>query len=202
LIQAGVGSTTLPKADLIRCFNVLMYYDTSFLREFEAWAASLLNEGGLAIAGGNSPNGSEPYYSVYRKEEDQLVEKEFAFSVDILRPLGLMPWFALHDDSATNLRLAEVIRRIRSDSEFCTAFDEGMDQFLKESGLLIRDNDGCLAAPPVPLPFDKTAQIMAAAGGQLDRDGFTLRAVETLGKQGVRAWRNEVGYLAIDPATL
>ncbi len=202
LVQAGIGSPSLPEADLIRCFNVLMYYGTGVLREFETCAASQLHEGGLAIAGANSPNGSEVYYGVYRKEAGQLVEKELAFSVDIIRPLGLMPWFALHDDCGTNLRLAQVVRRIRSDSEFCTAFDNAMDQFLMESGLLIRDAEGCLISPPVPLPFDKMSQIMATTGDQLDREGFTMRAAETLGRQGVRAWRNEVGYLAIDPATL
>jgi len=202
MVQAGVGSGALPKADLIRCFNVLMYYDTSFLREFEAWAASQLREGGLAIAGANSPNGSEVYYGVYRKEDGQLLEKELAFSVDSIRPLGLMPWFTLHDDSATNLRLAQVIRRIRSDAEFCAAFDANMDGFLNQNGLLIRDADGCLSSPPIPLAFEKVSQLMAGIGGQMDRDGFTLRAIEALGKQGVRAWRNEVGLLAIDPATL
>jgi len=201
-IQAGVGSDALPRANLIRCFNVLMYYDTNFLREFEAWAASQLQDGGLAIAGANSPNGSEAYYSVYKKENGRLVEKELAFSVDILRPLGLMPWFSLHDDSATNLRLAHLIRRARSDAEFCALFDDAMDQFVKQSGLLIRDADGCLASPPEPLPFNKISENMAAVGGEIDRAGFTSRAAGALGRQGVRAWRNEVGYLAVDPSTL
>jgi hypothetical protein len=161
-----------------------------------------LQDGGLAIAGANSPNGSEAYYSVYKKENGRLVEKELAFSVDILRPLGLMPWFSLHDDSATNLRLAHLIRRARSDAEFCALFNDAMDQFLKQSGLLIRDADGCLASPPEPLPFNKISENMAAVGGEIDRAGFTSRAAEALGRQGVRAWRNEVGYLAVDPSTL
>jgi hypothetical protein len=202
LVQAGVGSEGLPQANLIRCFNVLMYYDTAFLRQFETWVASQLQDGGLAIAGGNSPNGSEAYFSVYRKEGDQLVEKELAFSVDLIRPLGIMPWFSLHDDNATNQRLAQLIRRIRSDVEFCARFDDGFDQLLKQNGLLIRDADGCLAPPPEQLPFEKISQLMAAVGSELDRAGFTSRAAEALGKQGIRAWRNNVGYLAVDPQTL
>jgi hypothetical protein len=39
-VQAGVGSRDLPAADVIRCFNVLMYYDAHFRRRFEAWAAN------------------------------------------------------------------------------------------------------------------------------------------------------------------
>ncbi len=202
LIQAGVGSGNLPKADLIRCFNVLMYYDTNFLREFETWAAVQLVEGGLLIAGGNSPNGSEVYYGVYRKEDGRLVEKEFAVSAENIRPIGLLPWFSLHDESATNLRLARLIRRIRSDSGFCASFDQKMDELLKQSGLLIRDADGCLTSPPEPVPFEEMSQIMGTLGGQLDREGLSAAAAEVLGRQGIRAWRNAVGHLSVDPATL
>ncbi len=202
-IQAGVGSDELPKANVIRCFNVLMYFEKHFLRQFETWAVTKLTEGGVTIVGGNAPNGSEGYFSVYQKVEDNLIEKEFAFSVDILRPLGIMPWFSLHDESAaSNLRLARLVRRLRSDAEFCAGFDAAMDQLLKDCGLLVRDANGCLASPPVPIPFDKIVQLMAAIGPQLDAAGFTERAAEACGKQGIRAWRNEVGYLAVDPATL
>lgn len=202
MIQAGIGSSELPTADVIRCLNVLMYYDTNFHREFETWAASQLRGGGIAIAGGNSPNGAETYYRVYRKEDGTLVEKEFAISVDLIRPYGLMPWFGMHDDNATSLRLARLIRCVRSDSGFCAAFDERMDQLLETNGLLTRNAEGCLAFVPQPLPFEKVSQLLMTLAESLDRDGFTLRAADALRRQGIQAWRNDVGHLAVDPATL
>jgi hypothetical protein len=202
MIQGGIGSDALPTADLLRCFNVLLYYDTKFHREFQNWANSQLREGGLVLVGANSPNTTETYYSVYRKENGSLIEKELAFSVDIVRPLGLMPWFTLHEDNATALRSARLIRRVRSDAEFCAAYDDRLDQLLNQSGLLTRDANGCLASPAEPMPFDKMSQIMVTLAGQMDREGFTLRAAEALGRQGIRAWRNEVGHVAVDPSGL
>jgi len=202
MIKAGIGSNGLPVADIIRCFNVLMYYDTNFLREFERWTASHLREGGVVIAGGNSPNGSETYYGVYRQENAELLEKEFAFSTDLVRPVGLMPFFTLQEDNVQNIRVAGLVRRIRSDSEFRALFDERMDQLLKESGLLTRDADGCLSSPPVPMPFDKMNQVISTLGDQLDREGFTQGAAEVLGRQGIRAWRSPVGHIAVDPSGL
>src|SRR6185503_8499380 len=97
-------------------------------------------EGGIVMAGGNSPNGAEAYYTVYRKENGSLVEKEFAFSPECVRPLSLIPWFALQDDNIMNHRLAGLIRRLRSDPEFCAALDAKMDEILTESGTLIRND--------------------------------------------------------------
>jgi hypothetical protein len=202
MIQAGIGSEALPSANVIRCFNVLIYYGADFQREFEKWAAAQLQEGGLVIAGANSPNGAEAYYVVYRKENDALVEKEFAFSPDCVRPLSLMPWFALHDDNTMNLRLAGLIRRLRSDAEFSAALDARLDEILKESGTLIRNPDGCLASPQNPAPMEKISRVLSTLSAQLDHEGFTERAAEALGRQSLLAWRNHVGHIAVDPAGL
>ena len=200
MIQAGVGSQALPTANVIRCFNVLIYYGANFQHEFEKWAAAQIKDGGLVIAGANSPNGAEAYYIVYRKENDSLVEKEFAFAPDCIRPLSLMPWFALEDDNIMNLRLAGLTRRLRADAEFSDALDARMDAILKESGTLTRNADGCLASPPVPAPMEKISQVLSALSGQLDHEGFTERAAQALRRQGLRAWRNHVGHIAVDPA--
>lgn len=202
MIQAGIGSQALPRPDVIRCFNVLIYYGADYQREFERWAAAQMPEGGLVIAGANSPNGAEAYYSVYRKENDELVEKEFAFSPDCVRPLSLMPWFALQDDNIMNLRLARLLRRLRSDDKFSAAFDARMDEILKESGTLVRNADGCLATPAIPAPMEKISEFFSGLSPQLDHEGFAERAAEALCKQGLRAWRNHVGHIAVDPAGL
>src|SRR4030095_6648456 len=139
---------------------------------------------------------------VYRKENNSLVEKEFAFSPDCVRPLSLMPWFALQDDNTMNLRLAGLIRRLRSDAEFCAALDARMDEILKESGTLIRNADGCLTSPPIPASMEKISGVLSTLSAQLDHEGFTERAAEALRRQGLRAWRNHVGHIAVDPAGL
>jgi hypothetical protein len=202
MMHGGIGSDTLPRANVIRCFNVLMYYDTGFLREFERWAGPQVEEGGIVLAGTNSPNGAETYYAVYRKENGMLLEKEFAFSADVVRPLGLMPFLILQEDNAMNVRLAGLIRRVRSDAAFCGVFDERMDQLLKESGLLTRDAEGRLALPPTPMAFERMSQVLSTLGPQLDREGFTQRAVEVLVRQGIQSWRNEVGHIAVNPVEL
>lgn len=202
VIQAGIGSEALARADVIRCFNVLMYYGAKFQREFEKWASAQVQEGGLVVAGTNSPNGAETYYTVYRRENDSFVEKEFAFSPDCIRALSLMPWFALQDDNIMSLRLAGLIRRLRSDAEFCTALDSRLDDILKESGTMMRNADGCLASPPAPAPMEKIMQVLSNLSTHLDQEGFTERAAAVLTRQGLRAWRNHVGHVAVDPSGL
>jgi hypothetical protein len=113
-----------------------------------------------------------------------------------------MPWFALQDDNIMNLRLAALIRRLRSDAEFSGMLDTRIDEILKDSGTLIRNADGCLASPATPASMEKISQVLAALPTQLDREGFTERAAEALRKQGLRAWRNHVGHIAVDPAGL
>jgi SAM-dependent methyltransferase len=202
LIQAGIGSDSVPVADVIRCFNVLIYYDTTFRREFESWAASRLRDGGLVIAGTNSPNAVETYYSVYRKENGVLVEKEFAFSADNIRPLGLMPWFTIRESDLTSLRLARLIRCIRSDAEFCTAFDAQIDEVLRENRMMHRDADGSLAWMSAQLNFEMIMRVSPTVAEHIDREGLALRAADILSGVGVRAWRNEAGHVAVDPSAL
>ena len=198
-VQAGVGSLDLPAADLIRCFNVLMYYDAPFRRQFEAWAVSILSDGGLAVTGIDAPNNAEAHYEVYRKEGDTLVEREFAFSLDNVRALSMMPWFSLHDDESGALRLAHLVRIIRSDERYRAKFDARFDELLRANDLMVRDADGYLAWAA----DSSLARIVAdnsALAAQLDRDGFTQAACEVLRRSGFVAWRNEAGHAAVDPS--
>jgi hypothetical protein len=199
-IQAGIGSRELPRADLIRCFNVLFYYGASARREFEAWAASVLNDGGIAITGSNSPNSTEARYEVYRKEGDAVNEKEFAFSVDNVRPPGVVSWFSMADDEPSSLRLAHVVGLIRSDAQYRSAFDERLDELLWINRLMVRDTDGHLTWAA----GDSLQRIFTVEGGgaiseQLDRDGFTEAACSVLRRFGVTAWRNDAGCVAVEP---
>jgi len=200
-IQAGIGSRELPRADLIRCCNVLFYYGASVRREFETWAASVLNDGGVAITGSNSPNSTEARYEVYRKEGDAVNEKEFAFSVDNVRPSGVVSWFSMADDEPSSLRLAQVVGLIRSDAHYRSAFDERLDELLRINQLMVRDTDGHLTwAASDSLQRVFTVETGVAVSEQLDRDGFTEDACSVLRRFGFTAWRNDAGCVAVEPS--
>ncbi len=198
-VQAGIGSGDVPAVDLIRCFNVLMYYDAQFRLQFEAWAASKLHDGGLAVTGLNAPNHAEAHYEVYRKEGIALVEKEFAFSIDNVRTLSIMPWFSMHDDQPGAIRLAHAMRIIRSDEQFREEFDARVDDLLSANGLMVRDAGGYLAWA-ADSSLAAIAADNSALSAQLDREGFTEGACDVLRRAGFTAWRNEAGHVAVDPA--
>jgi hypothetical protein len=50
-LQGGFGSPDAPRADVVRAFNVLVYYDAEFRRMAEEWAAKILRPGGIFICG-------------------------------------------------------------------------------------------------------------------------------------------------------
>jgi SAM-dependent methyltransferase len=94
-VQGGFGSSGLPEAGVVRSFNVLIYYDADFRREAEEWVARVLRPGGLFACGRDDSESLNAHYSVYRSEGGRLVEKEFAFGIEMVRH---SVWFALHDD--------------------------------------------------------------------------------------------------------
>lgn len=198
-VEAGVGSQDLPTGDLIRCFNVLMYYDAASRRQFETWAASILRDGALAVTGVDAPSNSEARYEVYRKEEGTLVAREFALSPDNIRPLSIVPWFSLHDDNVDALRLATLVRIIRSDEPYRAEFDARFDDLLRLNELMVRNADGFLE-----WATDRSVARMvsdnSALSAQLDSDGFTQGACDILTRHGFTAWRNEAGHVSVDPA--
>lgn len=199
-IQAGIGSRELPPADLIRCFNVLFYYGASVRRDFETWAVGVLNDGGLAITGCNNPNSTEARYEVYRREGDALIEKEFAFSIDNLRPSGLVSWFSMADDEPTSLRLAQLVGLIRSDAKFRSAFDQRLDELLRIHQVMVRGADGYLTwAASDALQRAFTIETGMAILDQLDRAGFTDEACHVLLRCGLTARRNDTGCVSIEP---
>jgi hypothetical protein len=118
LVQAGFGAESLPAATVIRCFNVLIYFDARFRSDAESWVGRTLEPGGLFICGMDSPWTFEARYTVSRKEDGRLVEKEFAFGLDNIRPGSGLPWFTLHDHDRETWRLATVVGIIRADAAY------------------------------------------------------------------------------------
>ena len=198
LMEAGLGAET-PQADIIRVFNVLFYFDAAFRSRAEEWALRTLRPGGLFLCGADGLQTFEARYSVYRKEDGNLVPKEFAFSLDNLRPPTVMPWFSLHNDEKETFALARLMGVLRSDEAFRLDYDSRVDELLAESRMLVRQEDGYLGAPPDPLPFSEWQPVFLAMQNKLQQEGFVDRAVSVLKRAGYHAWINPVGHVAVDP---
>ena len=194
-LQAGIGSPT-PQADIVRSFNVLMYFDGDFRRSADQWVATVLRPGGLFVCGTGGP--SEARYAVYRKEDDCLVEKEFAFGVENVRPFAWVPWMCLHDRERETWRLAEMVAILRSDPQFLRDYNARLDTLLQEHRLLVREGSGFLAIPKDGLD---PSQYFAAYGAIVHQmqEQFTDRAVALLGRAGFHAWRNSADHVAVGP---
>jgi hypothetical protein len=198
LMQAGLGEET-PPADIIRVFNVLFYFDAAFRTRAEEWALRTLRPGGLFLCGADGNQTFEARYSVYRNENGNLVPKEFAFSLDNLRPPAVMPWFCLHNDEKETFVLATLLGVLRADEAFRRAYDSRVDELLAENRMLARQEDGFLGAHPDPLPVSDWQPVFLAMQNKLQQEGFVDRAVSVLNRAGYHAWINPVGHVAVDP---
>jgi hypothetical protein len=198
LIEAGIGAD-LGRADIVRCFNVLFYFDGEFRRDAEAWACETLRPGGIFICGGDQSRTLDANYTVYRKEDGRLVPREFAFSLDNIRPLTIQAWYCIHDGDREATMLASLVSVLRSDEDFRTAFDRALDSLLAEKRIFLRDAKGHLVPAPDQQPATDWNPTREAINAELDKRGFVDRAVSVLTAAGYKAWRNPVGHIAIDP---
>jgi hypothetical protein len=193
-VQGGFGSSGLPEAGVVRSFNVLLYYDAVFRRKAEEWAAEVLKPGGLFVCGRDDAASLNAHYSVYRKEDGRLVQKEFAFGLDTVRYSG---WFALHDDERETWRLAELLGILRSDQRFLGDYDDRLDALLAENRLAVRDKSGFLVEPPDPIEAARAFPVYCEILREIEAE-FADRAVSVLRRAGLAAWRNPVGHIAVD----
>jgi SAM-dependent methyltransferase len=199
IIQAAIGAEIAP-VDIIRCFNVLCYFDTDFRRSAEDWALRTLRPGGLFICGGDGAQTTDARYTVYRSEEGRLIAKEFAFGIDSLRPFSVVPWYTMHEGERDTWIWAKLVGRLRSDKDFREAYDARLDAMFKEKRLYARDADGFLAPAPDQLPQAEWFNAWKEIGLQLEREDFAERAAHVLRKTGLTVWVNPVGHVAVDPA--
>ena len=192
-IQGGFGSTDLPEAGVVRCFNVLIYFDADFRRKAEEWAAQVLRPGGMFICGRDDGASLNAHYTVYRKDGGRLVEKEFAFGVENVRQPA---WFTLHEGQRETWRLAELLGILRSDREFLRDYDTRLDALLAENRLAVRDANGYLTEAPDPIEPARALPAYEAILRTIIAE-FTDRAVAVLQRAGLNAWRNPVGHIAV-----
>ena len=195
-IKMGVGADA-PQADIIRCFNVLMYFDRDFREKAEAWALRTLRPGGIFICGFNGPGGTHARYTVYWREGDGLVAKEFAFAIETVRSFGVV-WFAMHENDREAWSAAKLVGILRSDEVFRKAHDEYLDRFLEEERLLRRQPDGFLGMVPNPRPLHEAMPVYQKLLRTLEGE-FSPRAVDALRRAGFDAWVNSIGDVAVKP---
>ena len=126
--------------------------------------------------------------------------REFAFSVENLRPTEIVAWFSMHDGEEDLERLVDAVRLLRADASLAREFDAAYDSLLLEAGLGQRRPDGYLSGPPADISPDRIESGLEAISQGLDRLGFVDRTVATLKRAGWNAWRNCVGHVAVAPA--
>ncbi len=198
LAQGEVGSFDIEGgADVIRCMNVFMYFDQAFRERALDWACDVLRPGGLFVCGSNWALSTCSRYTVYQEQGGRLVPREFAFSIDNVRPITLAPWYALHDDNLENLCNAEAVGVIRGDNGFRRRFDERLDALLAQAGVCARGADGYLTGAAEETTLDHFEEQSADLIEQLDREGFVDDAITVLRHAGRDAWRNSVGHVAM-----
>jgi hypothetical protein len=182
--------------------NMLIYYDSDFRSRAESWLAGVVRPGGLFLCGANGWRSVESRYSVYRHEKGRLAAREFAFSLDNVRPFSGVPWFTLHDGERETWMLAKLVGVLRADESFRRDHDARLDRLLEESHILDRCPEGRLQTPASPIP----ARTWRAAYERillcLEEEGFVDRAVSVLKMAGLRAWRNAAGHIATGPLLL
>lgn len=194
-VQAGFGSEDVPRADVVRAFNVLLYYGTDFRKKAEEWAGKVLRPGGLFICGRDDAASLNAHYTVYRNQDGRLVEKEFAFGVELVRQPA---WYTVHEGDRETLRLADLIGVLRADREFLRDYDARLDALLAEHKFNLRDENGCLIDhPDAGDPAQRFASYLEITDAV--QAEFTDRAVVSLTQAGFNAWRNPVGHVAVTP---
>lgn len=200
LIQGEIGSCNIEDSvDVIRCMNVFMYFDHTFRKRALKWACGVLKPGGLFICGSNWKLSTSSRYTVYQEQRGHLVAREFALSIDNIRPVALAPWYALHDDNFENLCNAEAVGIIRGDGGFRRRFDVRLDEMLVRAGVCARGADGYLAGAAEEARLGNFEERSADLVEQLDCEGFVADAVSVLRRAGRDAWRNGVGHIAMRP---
>ena len=192
-VQGGFGSKGLPQAGVVRSFNVLIYYDADFRRQAEEWVAQVLRPGGLFVCGRDDSESLNAHYSVYRSEDGRLVQKEFAFGIEMVRHCV---WFALQDGERETWRLAELLGILRSDREFRRDYDARLDALLAANRMAFRDENGCLIEPPDPIEPARALSVYHQMVGEIEAE-FADRAISVLQRAGLHAWRNPVGHIAV-----
>lgn len=196
-IKGGIGQIEMEPKDVIRCFNVLYYFDNGFQDNALKWFANHTKDGGIVIIGGDWASSTECYYNVYKKNGNGLANTEFAFGIDCLCPLGIVTWYTNYGDDRQKLELVKYLSILRKDKGFMDAFYNFHDEQRKTYNLCPRDHNGYYGdVDPSLSPIDLWTRVRKMLD-ELNTEGYNKMAVDVLNKAGLDAKVNEVGHVSI-----
>ena len=198
-ISGGIGLIDIESKDVIRCFNVLYYFNDTFFENALKWFCENTIEGGLILIGGNWAISTECYYNVYQKNGNQLVTREFAFSLDCICPFGIVAWYANHDDDRQKAELVKYISVIRKDKVFMGAFYAFHDAQRVKYGICPRDKQGNYGVVDPSIDPLNLWHLVSKVLNELNESGLNQKAVDVLNNAGLKARVNEVGHVAVEP---
>jgi len=196
-ITGGIGEIQIDPVDVIRCFNVLFYFDDNFRKDALKWFGDQLAPGGILVTGSDWAYSTEARFNVYRKEEGQLKHLEYVFSLDNYSPLGIVTWYTNLDDDSEVAQLAEYLAVLRKDANFNKAYYDLHDKLRENLGICPRDKNGYYSDLREGI---SPGDIWTGAGELLTKNvesGLVDHAVDVLRKAGFNARKNEVGHVAI-----
>jgi hypothetical protein len=195
-VRADLAQANVPPAGVVRCCNMLLYFDRAFRREALTQLAALLEEDGLLICGTDWVYTTEARYFTFRKRNGHLSDGEFAFSLDNVAPVGIVPWYTLHDDDVEIEMLVDMTRRLRADRGFIGRFMARSDALRADMALMPRGPDGYYVTDLADMSQADLWQRSARHSETLARE-FGDAAVGVLRAQGLEARLNAVGHVTI-----
>ena len=198
LIKSDFEELNLPPVTVIRCMNVLIYFEEEARKKMLARAGDLLADDGTLIVGTNGL-GIQTRYAVYKKKNDRLALDEFAFSMDNIGHIVFMSFFTIHENDQEAALLAELTGAIRNDKAFWPEFSLRQDELLKQHGICQRRADGFLLLSEEEMPPPEYIKRTTLIWQQLVGEGYLDRAVNALKTAGYDAYKNQVGDIAIRP---
>jgi hypothetical protein len=192
----GIGEIDAANHDVVRCLNVLFYFDDAFCERALAWFHTTLSEGGILLIGADWAMTTECRCLVYQRVDRRLEPREFLFSLDNVAPLGVVSFFALHDDDRTQSLLARLVRRLRQHAPFLRRYYEVTDALRAKYGICPRGPDGFYGSIDATMSPDQLWQGAAAmsdtVAGELGVD-----AVSVLERAGWNARFDRHGFVSV-----
>lgn len=196
-IRGGIGQVDLGQMDVIRCFNVLFYFDDPFYERALGWFGQHLKEDGLLIIGANWAASTESYYNVYQMKNGQLVNREFCFSLDCICPLGIVPWYANYDDDRQSDSLVQYMKIIRTDQTFMQQFYKLHDAQRAEKGICPRGANGYYGLVDPSIGPNEIWIRAAHLLHGMNEAGLNQEAAQVLQASGLDAVVNALGHISV-----
>lgn len=195
-VRSDLSDARLPPAGVVRCFNMLLYFDRTFRTQALGSLAALVEPNGLLISGSNWAFTTEARYFTYRKRDDVFTDGRFNFSLDNVTPLGIIPWYTLHDDDVELELLTDIVGILRADPGFVGSFTARSDALRAEMNLVPRGADGYYLST---LPDAPPSELWSMAARLSDRLGeeFGAAAIAVLARHGFEAAINSVGHVSV-----